>query len=182
MPRSHNKKGQRLHIPSQPETMQAQGLSWLMRYINGAFIKDIASEAHVHPKIVSARMKAAAESLTDQLKEQLLNTLVPKAIKVYGEMLDKQSAILAGDDEGLTVGKADMRYAERVLKALYFFDAPLPKPERKVLMEGEDGEPEEQTMTLERLVATKKIGRTANPVAVEAAQLSGVIEGEVNGH
>lgn len=149
------------------EFQLAQGMTWLMQYIEGKPIVHIARDVgHSHVTVRKYMLKAAG-MMTEAAKEKVLETLIPLAIKVFQKELEKE---LEAVEKGET---PKTRHADRLLKGMYVLDAPLPKtPTHQPTEDDGDGQVE-LTAVLKKKLRSSPV--PSLPPAIEGKMLEGKV-------
>ena len=113
-----------------PSVGAAQGFHWLLRFIRGETIANMAKGDHRAQSTVSKYMRRAANLMVDSAQELVMRELFPLAAELMKESLKSQ---IEKAKKGEPV---DLAMAERIMKAMYVFDSPQLKDAVQALEEG----------------------------------------------
>lgn len=155
---------------------EAQQLTWLMQYFQGDSLRGIAKMAHRGIPVVREGLATAASKLVKDAHETVMRDLFPLATQVMKQHLQNELA------KATNGGVPDLALAERIMKGMYVFDAPVLKEQ----LSPTPAEPEQEIDSIGLVVAKMREKQlTAKPD--EPKQLTDatvnpnadIVEGEV---
>lgn len=151
------KRIRRTQMELHPDVANALGFQWLLRFMRGESIKDIAHNDHRHRTTIRRYMRKAAAKLVDSAQEKVMDELFPLAVQVMKAQLEQTVERIQQGETGV-----DLALAERIMKGMYVLDAPSLKDQVAQEEEGADAKIESLTGFM--------IRRTRAPKELKAPQ------------